>query len=98
MRSLILGALHNRVASNLLAVLLILSGMIALQILNVRIFPQFELNSIVISVPYPGATPNEIETSVIKPVEERLEGFWADLFERCPARIPRQVIGAGFGR
>ncbi|MEO0786288.1 MAG: efflux RND transporter permease subunit, partial [Pseudomonadota bacterium] len=45
------------------------------QILNVRIFPKIELNSISVTVPYPGATPNEVETSVIKPIEERLEGL-----------------------
>ena len=75
MRSLILGALHNRVAANLLAVLLIVSGFIALQVLNVRIFPQLEINAVTITVPYPGATPNEIETSIIRPLEERLEGL-----------------------
>ncbi|MEM9740669.1 MAG: efflux RND transporter permease subunit [Pseudomonadota bacterium] len=75
MRSVVLGALSNRVASNLLAVFLIVAGLVALQILNVRIFPKIELNSISITVPYPGATPNEVETSVIKPIEERLEGL-----------------------
>ncbi|MEO0467463.1 MAG: efflux RND transporter permease subunit, partial [Pseudomonadota bacterium] len=75
MKSIILGALHNRVAANLLAVMLILSGFIALQILNVRIFPKIEINSVNVSVPYPGATPNEIETSILKPIEERLEGL-----------------------
>ncbi|MEO0816421.1 MAG: efflux RND transporter permease subunit [Pseudomonadota bacterium] len=75
MRSLVLGALSNRVAANLLAVFLIIAGLVALQILNVRIFPKIVLNSISITVPYPGATPNEVETSVIKPIEERLEGL-----------------------
>ncbi|MEM1106036.1 MAG: efflux RND transporter permease subunit [Pseudomonadota bacterium] len=75
MRTLVLGALSNRVAANLLAVFLIIAGLVALQILNVRIFPKIELNSVSISVPYPGATPNEVETSVIRPIEERLEGM-----------------------
>ncbi|MEL6754391.1 MAG: efflux RND transporter permease subunit, partial [Pseudomonadota bacterium] len=75
MRSLVLGTLSNRVAANLLAVFLIIAGLVAVQILNVRIFPKIELNSISVTVPYPGATPNEVETSVIKPIEERLEGL-----------------------
>lgn len=75
MKTLIFGALGNRVAANLLAVLMIVAGLVALQILNVRIFPKIELNAISITVPYPGATPNEVETSIIKPIEERLEGL-----------------------
>ncbi len=75
MRTLILGALNNRVAANLLAVILIVAGLIAVQSLNVRLFPKIELSAISISVPYPGANPNEVETSIIKPIEERLEGM-----------------------
>lgn len=75
MKGLIHGALGNRVAANLLAIVLIVSGLVALQILNVRIFPKIELNAVTVTVPYPGATPNEVETSIIMPIEERLEGL-----------------------
>jgi len=75
MRSLILGALSNRVAANLLAVFLIIAGLVSVQVLNVRLFPKIELNSIAVTVTYPGATPNEVETSIIRPIEERLEGL-----------------------
>ncbi len=75
MKGLIRAALANRVAANLVAFLLVVAGLIAVQTLNVRLFPQIDLKAVAITVPYPGATPNEVETSVVKPIEERLEGL-----------------------
>ncbi len=75
MRMLIDPFLRNRVAANLLAILLILFGALSIQLLNVRLFPRVELNAISITVAYPGATPNEVETGIVKPIEERLEGL-----------------------
>jgi len=67
--------LENRVAANLFATVLIIAGFLALQTLNMRLFPEVTLNAISITVPYPGATPTEVETSIVKPIEERLEGM-----------------------
>ena len=75
MKGLIGAALANRVAANLLAFLLVVAGLIAVQTLNVRLFPRIDLKAIAITVPYPGATPNEVETSIVRPIEERLEGL-----------------------
>ena len=75
MKSLISGILANRVAANLLMIFILISGLVAIPNLNIRLFPQITIGSISITVPYPGATPTEIETSIIKPIEERLEGL-----------------------
>lgn len=75
MRTLIFGALGNRVAANLLAIVLIISGLVTAQQLNVRLFPEIDLRAVSITVPYPGATPNEVETAIVRPIEERLEGL-----------------------
>ncbi len=75
MKSMIEFCLKNRVAGNLFAVIIIVSGLISLGTLNVRLFPEIVLNSINITVPYPGATPKEIETSIVKPIEEQVEGL-----------------------
>ncbi len=75
MKGLIEAALANRVASNLFAMFILFAGFISVQALNVRIFPQVDLEAVSITVPYPGATPQEIETSVVQPLEERLEGL-----------------------
>ena len=75
MKTLIEGALKNRVAANLFALIIILSGFIMAQTLTMRLFPNLVLQAISIAVPYPGATPTEVETSIVKPIEERLEGL-----------------------
>ena len=38
-------------------------------------FPEIVIQGVTITVPYPGATPTEVETSIVKPIEERLEGM-----------------------
>ena len=68
------GVLANRVAANLLMVFLVISGIASLSALNVRVFPPIETYNISITVPYPGATPEDVETSIVRPIEERLEG------------------------
>lgn len=75
MKKLIELCLENRVAANLFATVLIIAGFLSLQTLNMRLFPEITLNAISITVPYPGATPTEVETSIVKPIEERLEGM-----------------------
>lgn len=75
MNSLILAAQQNRVFANLLAALLILLGFFALQTITVKLFPTIDLETISITVPYPGASPAEVEAAVIKPIEEKLEGL-----------------------
>jgi len=67
--------LKNRVAANLFAFLIIISGLLSSQSLGVMMFPEIVLNSISITVPYPGATPTEVENSIVKPIEERLDGL-----------------------
>lgn len=75
MNRLIEGILANRVAANLLMGFLVIAGIASLSALNVRVFPPFETNQISITVPYPGATPEDVETSIVRPIEERLEGL-----------------------
>ncbi|MCB9627421.1 MAG: efflux RND transporter permease subunit [Sandaracinaceae bacterium] len=66
---------RNGVAANVLMFVLVLGGLLAL--LNVRqeVFPEVELDTISISVVYPGASPAEIEQSIILAVEEAVQGL-----------------------
>lgn len=75
MIKMIEGLLKNRVAANLLMVFLVIAGLFSLSALNVRIFPQIETGQINVTVPFPGATPEDVETSIVRPIEERLEGL-----------------------
>ena len=63
----------NGVAANLLMIFLIVGGGFSLFTMKMELFPAFSLDMISISVPYPGATPAEIEETICKRIEEKIE-------------------------
>lgn len=75
MNSLIIAAQNNRVFANLLAIFFILVGYFALQTITIKLFPELDLETISITVPYPGASPSEVEEAIVKPIEEKIEGL-----------------------
>jgi multidrug efflux pump subunit AcrB len=60
----------NPVAANLLMVFLLLGGFIMSKQLKQEVFPEIDLDVVNISVPYPGASPAEVEQGIILAVEE----------------------------
>ncbi len=62
----------HRVAPNLLMVMMILAGLLALNKLNIQFFPNFELDSISVSTIWSGASAEDIETAITIPLEQRL--------------------------
>ena len=64
----------NPVASNLLMLLLIVGGLLTVPRVRQEVFPEFELDLVLINVPYPGASPAEVEQGVILAVEEAVRG------------------------
>ena len=62
----------HRVAPNLLMVMMILAGVLALNKLNIQFFPNFELDSIAVSTVWSGASAEDIETAITIPLEQRL--------------------------
>ena len=63
----------NGVASNLFLFFLIFAGLFSLGSLVQEVFPEFSLDTIQISVIYPGATPEEVEESIVRKIEEQIE-------------------------
>jgi multidrug efflux pump subunit AcrB len=63
---------RHRVAANLLMAMMILSGVIALQKLNVQFFPNFELDRISVRTVWSGANAEDIENGITIPLEQRL--------------------------
>lgn len=61
---------QNSVAANVLMILLIVGGLFAIPRVKQEVFPEFELDLVLIQVPYPGASPEEVEQGVILPIEE----------------------------
>lgn len=62
----------NPVAANLLMLLLLVGGWLSIPSLRQEVFPEFELDTVRVSVAYPGASPTEVEQGVILSVEERV--------------------------
>lgn len=59
----------NHVAANILMLILIIGGLIVGKSIKQEVFPEFDLDMISISVPFPGASPTEVEEGIILPVE-----------------------------
>lgn len=64
---------EHRVAANLLMLLMILAGIWGLKKLNTQFFPSFELDVITIAVPWSGAAAEDVERSIIVPIERELK-------------------------
>ncbi|MDO6562677.1 efflux RND transporter permease subunit [Amphritea sp. 1_MG-2023] len=64
---------EHRVAANLLMMLMILAGIWGLKKLNTQFFPTFELDIITVAVPWSGAAAEDVELSIILPIERELK-------------------------
>lgn len=62
------------VAANLLMLFIVAAGLVSLTGLVQEVFPEFSTNQIRISVRYPGATPEEVEESIVRKIEEQIGG------------------------
>ena len=65
---------RNGVAANLLMVFILIAGLFALRGLVQEVFPEISMDRVLVSVAYPGATPDEVEESIILKIEEQIEG------------------------
>ena len=66
---------YNSVAANLLMVLILAVGIASAINIKKRIFPDFELDIIKITVVYPGASPADIATSINQKIEDAVNGI-----------------------
>lgn len=64
---------RNGVAANLLMIFILAAGLFALGSIVQEVFPEFSLDQIQIQVEYRGATPEEIEESIVQRIEERIK-------------------------
>jgi len=65
---------HNRVAPNLLMLVLLLGGLFMANSIKKEVFPDFDLDAVTIKVAYPGASPEEVEQGIILAVEDAISG------------------------
>ena len=66
-------SVEHRVTVNLLMVFIILVGVLSLGKMRREVFPQFSLDLVSIQVPYPGASPEEIEEGIVLKIEEKVK-------------------------
>jgi multidrug efflux pump subunit AcrB len=65
---------RNGVAANLIMAILMLGGLLSLPRLEMELFPEFSLDQVVVRMPYPGATPQEVEEGIVVRIEEAVQG------------------------
>lgn len=68
----------NHVAANLLMLLIVVAGLISLTSIRKEMQPKFEIDFVDVTVPYPGAAPEETEEGIVVKIEEAaqdLEGI-----------------------
>ena len=66
---------EHKVAANLLMVIILVAGVMGVSNIKQEVFPEFDLDFIVVAVPYSGATPDEIEESILLPIEDAVSGI-----------------------
>ena len=75
MKSMIRWMTEHPVAANLSVIFVLAVGLLSAFGLPQKTFPEFTLDQINVSVTYPGASPTEIEQSIIRPIEDQLSGI-----------------------
>jgi multidrug efflux pump subunit AcrB len=65
---------RNPVAANLLMMCLVVGGLLAMFSVKQEVFPTFEMDMVVVTVAYPGASPSEVEQGVVLALEEAVRG------------------------
>lgn len=60
---------------NVLMLALMLVGSASLFMMRREVFPEFELEIVMITVPYPGATPTDVEEAICQKIEEAIRSI-----------------------
>ena len=60
---------------NTLMIGVLIMGAVSLFTMRREIFPEFDLEIIFISVPYPGATPEDVEEAICQRIEEAISSI-----------------------
>ena len=74
-RGVIAWMAQNSVASNLLMLGLVVGGLVIGSTVKQEVFPEFDLDVISVGVPYPGASPAEVEQGIVLAIEEQVRAL-----------------------
>lgn len=66
---------HHRVAANLVMLVMLLGGVLALTRMNIQFFPTFALDYVSVRVVWSGASAEDVEQGITDPLEQRLRSI-----------------------
>ncbi len=66
---------RHPVAANLLMLFLLVGGFFMTAHIKQEVFPEFSLDRVVVTVPYPASSPEEVEKGIVEAVEEAVRGL-----------------------
>ncbi|WP_286221526.1 efflux RND transporter permease subunit [Marinobacter apostichopi] len=66
---------HHRVAANLVMLVMLLGGVLALTRMNMQFFPTFALDIVSVRVVWSGASAEDVEQGITDPLEQRLRSI-----------------------
>ncbi len=75
MRSIVRWSVDNAPGINVIVVCTLLTGLVSFFWLRREVFPEFELEVVLVTVSYPGASPSDAEKGVCQPVEEAVRAL-----------------------
>jgi multidrug efflux pump subunit AcrB len=65
----------NPVAANLVMIVLLVGGAMTAFTVKMELFPEFSMDMVTVSVPYPGAAPEEVEEAICVRIEEEVHAI-----------------------
>jgi len=65
----------HSVAANLIMLICLVGGYLSLRNIKQEVFPEIEIDAVVVTVAYPGASPEEVEDAIVLAVEEVVRGL-----------------------
>ena len=75
MKSVIRWAIKNSPAMNTFLIAALLIGAVSMVVMRREVFPNFSLEILLVSVPFPGATPEETEEGICQKIESAVSGI-----------------------
>ena len=66
---------RNSVTANLLMLFFIVGGLLTSFQIRKEVYPNYQMNSVKITVSYSGATPDEMEMGIVLPIENAIRGI-----------------------
>ena len=75
MKSVVRWAVDNGPGMNILMLVVFIIGGMSFWQMRRETFPDFDIDVILVSVPYPGATPQEVEQSICQKIEEAVRSL-----------------------